>query len=110
MVTDIRRPARLGESPAGPENSDGVVDAVCAYINEQFLLAECSYGGPMLMLTGREDRIVGYTDQFHALPGYPQAPYTVLSGAGRHRRSRGSAIVGRARAKSRSRAREPHRV
>lgn len=39
-----------GESPAGPANSDGVVEAVCAYVDasfgaEPFLLAGCSYGG-----------------------------------------------------------------
>lgn len=42
------------------------------------------YGGPTLVLTGREDRIVGYADQFHALPSYPQATYAVISGAGHY--------------------------
>lgn len=42
------------------------------------------YAGPTSVLAGREDRIAGYVDQFHALGSYPQATYAALSTAGHY--------------------------
>lgn len=40
------------------------------------------FEGPTLIVTGRQDHIVGYEDQFRLLAGYPRATYVVLDGAG----------------------------
>ncbi|GIE31013.1 2-hydroxy-6-oxo-6-phenylhexa-2,4-dienoate hydrolase [Actinoplanes italicus] len=37
---------------------------------------------PTLILTGRQDHVVGYTDQFVLLPHYPRATFAVLDVAG----------------------------
>lgn len=42
------------------------------------------YAGPTSVLAGREDRIVGYVDQFHAIDRYPDATYVALSAAGHY--------------------------
>lgn len=42
------------------------------------------YAGPTSVLAGREDRIVGYVDQFLAIDRYPNATYAALSGAGHY--------------------------
>lgn len=40
------------------------------------------YPGPTLILTGRQDAIVGYLDQFDLLPHYPRASFALLDLAG----------------------------
>lgn len=40
------------------------------------------YAGPTLIVTGRQDHIVGYQDQAGLLAHYPRATYAVLDGAG----------------------------
>jgi pimeloyl-ACP methyl ester carboxylesterase len=45
---------------------------------------EVVFDGPVTMLAGRHDRVVGYSDQFHALRGYPRATYSVLDAAGHY--------------------------
>ncbi|MEV4350995.1 alpha/beta hydrolase [Actinoplanes sp. NPDC049596] len=40
------------------------------------------YEGPTLIVTGRQDDIVGYRDQWRALEDYPRATFTVLDAAG----------------------------
>ncbi len=42
------------------------------------------YDGPVLMVTGRQDRICGYVDQFQAMTRYPHGSYFVLDGAGHY--------------------------
>ncbi|MEU5781669.1 alpha/beta fold hydrolase [Micromonospora lupini] len=42
------------------------------------------YDGPVSVLTGRQDHIVGYADQFHAMRRYPRGTYTVLDEAGHY--------------------------
>ncbi len=42
------------------------------------------YAGPTSVLAGREDRIVGYADQFHAIDRYPDVTYVALSAAGHY--------------------------
>jgi len=46
--------------------------------------AEFVFAGPVAVVTGRNDRIVGYTDQFRALRHYPDATYSVLDHAGHY--------------------------
>ena len=36
------------------------------------------------MITGRQDRIVGYADQFRAMRHYPRGTYTVTDAAGHY--------------------------
>lgn len=40
------------------------------------------FEGPTLIVTGRQDHIVGYEDQFALLADYPRATYLVVDGAG----------------------------
>ncbi|MEU1588038.1 alpha/beta hydrolase [Micromonospora sp. NPDC005710] len=42
------------------------------------------FNGPVSVITGRQDRIVGYADQFHALRHYPRGTYTVIDAAGHY--------------------------
>lgn len=37
-----------------------------------------------MVVTGRDDRIVGYADQFNVLASYPLATYVALSSAGHY--------------------------
>jgi pimeloyl-ACP methyl ester carboxylesterase len=43
-----------------------------------------TYPGPACILTGRQDRIVGYADQFRALGVFPAASYSVVAEAGHY--------------------------
>jgi pimeloyl-ACP methyl ester carboxylesterase len=40
------------------------------------------FAGPALILTGRQDDITGYADQYPLLPHYPRATFAVLDVAG----------------------------
>ncbi len=42
------------------------------------------YPGPCCVITGRQDRVVGFADQFRALGAYPSASFAVLAGAGHY--------------------------
>ena len=42
------------------------------------------YDGPVLMVSGRQDRICGYVDQFEAMARYPHSSYFALDGAGHY--------------------------
>jgi pimeloyl-ACP methyl ester carboxylesterase len=42
------------------------------------------YDGPASFITGRQDRVVGYADQFRALPAYPRAGFAVVANAGHY--------------------------
>ena len=42
------------------------------------------FGGPVSVITGRQDRIVGYADQFRRMTSYPFGSYTVLDQAGHY--------------------------
>ncbi|TNH24052.1 alpha/beta hydrolase [Micromonospora orduensis] len=42
------------------------------------------FDGPVSVLTGRQDGIVGYTDQFHALRRYPHGTFSVIDEAGHY--------------------------
>lgn len=44
---------------------------------------ECGeFGGPTVIITGRQDHVVGYRDAFKLLENYPRATISVLDGAG----------------------------
>lgn len=43
-----------------------------------------SFAGPVAVVVGRQDRIVGYADQFRALRHYPHATYSALDQAGHY--------------------------
>ena len=45
---------------------------------------EVVFDGPVQMLAGRNDRVVGYADQFRALRGYPRRTNAVLDAAGHY--------------------------
>ncbi|MEU4474894.1 alpha/beta hydrolase [Micromonospora sp. NPDC023888] len=46
--------------------------------------AEVVFDGPVTVLTGRQDRIVGYADQFRAMGRYPRGTFTVIDAAGHY--------------------------
>ncbi|MGX6607063.1 alpha/beta fold hydrolase [Micromonosporaceae bacterium Da 78-11] len=46
--------------------------------------ADVTYGGPVSVVTGRQDRVVGYADQFRAMRHYPRGSFTVLDEAGHY--------------------------
>ncbi|MEH1168515.1 alpha/beta hydrolase [Micromonospora sp. CPCC 205539] len=46
--------------------------------------ADHTFHGPVSVITGRQDRIVGYADQFRAMRHYPRGTYTVIDAAGHH--------------------------
>ena len=41
-----------------------------------------TYAGPVLIVTGKQDQIVGYEDQQALLPHYPNATFVTLDNAG----------------------------
>ena len=43
-----------------------------------------AYPGPACVITGRQDRVVGYADQFRCLDAYPSATFAVLASAGHY--------------------------
>jgi pimeloyl-ACP methyl ester carboxylesterase len=43
-----------------------------------------AYGGPTLIVTGRQDTVVGYRDQWRLAEELPRATFAVLDGAGHH--------------------------
>ncbi|WP_247669341.1 alpha/beta fold hydrolase [Micromonospora sp. H61] len=45
---------------------------------------EVVFDGPVSVITGRQDRIVGYADQFRAMRRYPRGTYTVIDAAGHY--------------------------
>jgi pimeloyl-ACP methyl ester carboxylesterase len=42
------------------------------------------YNGPVAIITGRQDRIAGYADQFRSLATYPLAGFTIVANAGHY--------------------------
>ena len=42
------------------------------------------FPGPVLMVTGRADRVAGYEDQLRAMAAYPNGTYVALPGAGHY--------------------------
>ncbi|MEH0928891.1 alpha/beta fold hydrolase [Micromonospora sp. CPCC 205558] len=46
--------------------------------------ADVVFDGPVTVITGRQDRIVGYADQFRAMRRYPRGTFTVIDAAGHY--------------------------
>ncbi|GAB3802428.1 alpha/beta fold hydrolase [Micromonospora zhanjiangensis] len=46
--------------------------------------AEVGHPGPVSVVAGRQDGIVGYVDQFRAMDRYPRGTYTVVDSAGHY--------------------------
>lgn len=46
--------------------------------------ANVAFGGPVTVVTGRHDRIVGYADQFRSMRNYPRGSYSVVDAAGHY--------------------------
>ena len=46
--------------------------------------AEVVYDGPVSVISGRQDRIVGYANQFRAMRRYPRGTYTMIDAAGHY--------------------------
>lgn len=65
-VADVEAVARIRQRWALPGDAEGPVP----------------FGRPTLILTGRQDSIVGYVDQFALLKHYPRATFAVLDVAG----------------------------
>lgn len=43
-----------------------------------------TFGGPVTVVTGRRDRVVGYADQFRRLERYPRGTFAAVDGAGHY--------------------------
>ncbi|WP_439098326.1 alpha/beta fold hydrolase [Bifidobacterium catulorum] len=60
----------------------------CARLGDRYFLTDVpermfgTFTGPTLIVTGREDQIVGYEDQHALIPHYPNAEFVVLENAG----------------------------
>ena len=56
----------------------------CSAIGWPIIPRKCSvrYAGPVLIVTGKQDQIVGYEDQQALLPHYPNATFVTLDNAG----------------------------
>ncbi|MEV4656562.1 alpha/beta hydrolase [Micromonospora sp. NPDC049301] len=46
--------------------------------------ADIVFGGPVSVITGRQDGIVGYADQFRSMRHYPRGTFTVVDAAGHY--------------------------
>ncbi|MET8307329.1 alpha/beta hydrolase [Micromonospora sp. NPDC005173] len=46
--------------------------------------ADIAFDGPVSVITGRQDGIVGYADQFHAMRHYPRGTFTAIDAAGHY--------------------------
>jgi len=42
------------------------------------------FGGPASIITGRQDRVCGYADQFRVLAAYPRAAFAIVANAGHY--------------------------
>jgi pimeloyl-ACP methyl ester carboxylesterase len=42
------------------------------------------YSGPVSIITGRQDRVCGYADQYRALASYPHAAFAILANCGHY--------------------------
>lgn len=62
--------------------------AACERPDQRYWLADNpeemlgTYAGPVLIVTGKQDQIVGYEDQQALLPHYPNATFVTLDNAG----------------------------
>lgn len=45
---------------------------------------DITFDGPVNVVTGRQDGIVGYADQFHAMRHYPRGTFTAIDAAGHY--------------------------
>ncbi len=46
--------------------------------------AELLFNGLVMFVAGRNDRVVGYADQVHALQAYPRGTYCVVDASGHY--------------------------
>lgn len=71
---------------AGPDGDTAFQEALRA--GPGYALAdetsETAFDGPVTVVTGRQDRIAGYADQFAVMSRYPRGTYTVLDDAGHY--------------------------
>lgn len=74
--------AVLGASPAGDEAYLQRLRAHGYRLPDEDIAFR--YPGPTLILCGRQDGVVGYSDQFRALSSYPHGSFAVLDGAGHY--------------------------
>ena len=74
-------------------------DAVTARIAQRYELRQSpeggtSYAGPTLIVTGRQDHVVGYADTYALLPHYPRATFVTLDATGHNVHLEQPAVVG----------------
>jgi pimeloyl-ACP methyl ester carboxylesterase len=77
---------RVAEVLAGSARGDEeyrqrLRSGACSVSDER---SDFPFGGPVSVITGRQDRIVGYTDQFRRMRSYPFGSYAVLDQAGHY--------------------------
>ncbi len=74
--------AALSAGGSGDEHYQDALTGGPACLDDQD--ADFVFAGPVAVVAGRNDRIVGYTDQFRALRHYRDATYSLLDHAGHY--------------------------
>lgn len=77
-VLDAITPVRHGDESFRRELREGPRNALP---DED---ADVTFDRPVAVITGRQDRIVGYADQFRAMRHFPRGSYTVVDEAGHY--------------------------
>lgn len=81
VVTAVLEALTAG-GPGDGEFQDALTDGPGYTLHDQE--DEFTYAGPVAVVVGRHDRIVGYQDQFRALDHFPSADYSLIARAGHY--------------------------
>lgn len=81
-VVEVVLQALAAGGPGDEAYQDALTDGPGYALADQD--AELLFHGPVTIIAGRNDRVVGYADQFHALRAYPRGTYCVVDTAGHH--------------------------
>ena len=81
VVTTVLEALTAG-GPGDEEYQDALTDGPGYALPDQE--DEFAFDGPVTVVVGRNDRIVGYRDQFQILRHFPRATYTLLDRAGHY--------------------------
>lgn len=74
--------ALAGGGPGDEQYQDDLTNGAGYPLADQD--ADVVFRGPVAVIAGRQDRVVGYADQFRTLRNYPQSTYAVLDAAGHY--------------------------
>jgi len=81
-VVEVVLQALAAGGPGDEAYQDALTDGLGYALADQD--DELLFDGPVTIVAGRNDRVVGYADQFHALQAYPRGTYCVVDAAGHY--------------------------